>query len=72
MTAQFTYFKCPNCEALYQQVRFEGGLETTELQTACEFCGAPLPERDGSFASKYFLLRKSERPIWRLQIHPKR
>ena len=52
------FFKCPNCDALYQVVRAEAGPETTsEGERACRVCGAPLAVRDGAFVLKYFLLR---------------
>ncbi len=60
------FFKCPNCDALYQVVRAEAGPETTsDGEIACRVCGAPLAARDGEFVLKYFLLRQAGRKeVW--------
>jgi hypothetical protein len=51
-------FKCPNCEALYQVVPIEAGL-ANDREITCRTCRGPLRGRDGQFALKYFLLRRS-------------
>lgn len=57
-----TFFKCPNCAALYQVIRVESGPETTaDQEVACRACGAPLDAHDGEFVLKYFLLRTAGR-----------
>jgi hypothetical protein len=53
-------FTCPNCQALYQVVKVERGLETVDRDVACS-CGSPLPGREGNFVLKYFMLRKAAR-----------
>jgi hypothetical protein len=55
------HFNCPNCDALYQIVKVEAGLETIDAQVTCRICGAPLPGREGGMVLKYFLLRKAAR-----------
>jgi hypothetical protein len=55
------FFKCPNCDALYQVVRVEAGPETSDGEIACRVCGSPLAARDGEFVLKYFLLRAARR-----------
>jgi hypothetical protein len=54
-------FTCPNCQALYQVVKVEPGLETVDRELACLSCGAPLSGREGNFVLKYFMLRKAAR-----------
>jgi hypothetical protein len=54
-------FTCLNCKALYQLVKVEAGLETVDRAVTCLVCGAPLPNREGEFVLKYFLLRKAAR-----------
>lgn len=51
-------FKCPNCEALYQVERIETG-PANDRKITCRACGGPLEGREGQFAFKYFLLRRS-------------
>ena len=55
------FFKCPNCDALYQVVRVEAGPEISDGEIACRVCGSPLAARDGEFVLKYFLLRAARR-----------
>jgi hypothetical protein len=55
------FFKCPNCNALYQVVRVETLPETSDGEIACRVCGGPLAARDGEFVLKYFLLRTAGR-----------
>ena len=56
--AEFRFFKCPSCAALYQVVKAEAGPETEASELACLTCVAPLSPRDGKFVLKYFLLRE--------------
>jgi hypothetical protein len=58
-------FVCPNCDALYELVKVKAGPETVDRAVACRSCGAPLPEREGKFVLKYFLLRKATRRLRR-------
>jgi len=60
------FFKCQNCDALYQVVRADAGPETTgDGEIARRVCGAPLAARDGEFVLKYFLLRQASRQeVW--------
>jgi hypothetical protein len=46
-------FRCPNCEAEYKVVRVEAP-PTHDRQLICLSCGAPLHNREGKFALKYF------------------
>ena len=55
------FFKCPNCEALYQVIRAEAGPESADGEIACRVCGGPLAGREGEFVLKYFLLRTAGR-----------
>jgi hypothetical protein len=59
--AEFRFFKCPSCAALYQVVKAEAGPETEASELACLTCVAPLNPRDGKFVLKYFLLREGRR-----------
>ena len=52
-------FSCPHCNALYHVVRGEAGPETVYREITCRACGGLLPEREGEFVLKYFLLRKA-------------
>jgi len=52
-------FSCPHCGALYHLVKGEAGPETVYREIKCRICGGPLPEREGEFVLKYFLLRKA-------------
>ena len=61
-------FTCSNCKALYQVVKLEAGLETTNTEIRCRVCGGPFVGREGKFVLKYFLLREAirrERRKWR-------
>jgi hypothetical protein len=42
-------------------IRQEAGSETVNSEITCCACGGPLPNRDGKFVLKYFLLRKGGR-----------
>jgi hypothetical protein len=55
-----SYF-CQNCKALYQIVKVEAGPQTADREVTCRDCGAPFPTREGTFALKYFMLRKATR-----------
>jgi predicted Zn finger-like uncharacterized protein len=55
------FFRCPNCNALYQVVRAKAGPETVDLEAACGLCGEALVAREGQFVLKYYLLRKAIR-----------
>jgi predicted RNA-binding Zn-ribbon protein involved in translation (DUF1610 family) len=46
-------FLCPNCDAEYKLVRVEAP-PTHDKQLTCLTCGAPLRNREGKFAFKYF------------------
>jgi len=46
-------FKCPTCEAKYKVVRVEAPAEY-DRQLICLSCGAPIRNREGKFALKYF------------------
>ena len=59
--AEKTSFTCPTCNALYQMVRQEAGPENVNSEITCRACGGPLPNREGKFVLKYFLLRKGGR-----------
>ena len=48
-----TQFKCPTCEAGYKVVRAEAPAEYDRQLTRLS-CGAPLRNREGKFALKYF------------------
>jgi hypothetical protein len=54
-------FVCPTCQALYRLVRQEAGPETVDTKLTCRACGGPLPNREGRFVLKYFLLREGGR-----------
>ena len=54
-------FNCPNCDALYQVVKSDPGLETIDHSVTCRSCRAQLPAREGKFVLKYFLLRNAIR-----------
>jgi transcription elongation factor Elf1 len=49
-------FTCPNCQALYQVVKVECGLETIDRDITCRSCGALLPGRENNFVLKHFML----------------
>ena len=50
------FFKCPNCNALYQVIRGESGPETTtDREVPCRVCGA-LRVRSPPSVAKYYTL----------------
>jgi hypothetical protein len=55
------FFRCPNCNALYQVVRAKAGPEIVDFEGACGLCGGALVAREGQFVLKYYLLRKAIR-----------
>ena len=59
-TSKFSFYQCPNCEALYQRVRSRVG-PGDDPQIACNTCSAPLATREGEFVLKYFMLREAAR-----------
>jgi predicted Zn finger-like uncharacterized protein len=61
-SSTFNFFTCPNCKALYEVVKVEGGPETDKREIRCSACGGPLAGREGKFVLKYFLLRKAIPP----------
>ena len=63
---RYAFFKCPNCDALYQVVRVEALPEARDHEIKCLVCGEPLAAREGEFVLKYFLLRTAARKkTWR-------
>lgn len=54
-------FQCPNCEAGYKVVRVEAARTGEDRQLTCLGCGAPLLNREGKFALKYFRTEGSRR-----------
>ena len=58
---RFDFFTCPNCRALYQLVRAQGGPEAVQDEPTCGYCGAPFSARAGKFVLKYFMLRPAVR-----------
>jgi hypothetical protein len=52
-------FICPRCKAMYQVITEEAGPETVYSEITA--CGGPLPNREGKYVLKYFLLRKGAR-----------
>jgi hypothetical protein len=49
-----TKFNCPTCETTYKVVRTEASPSFDERQLLCVSCGAPLRNREGKYALKYF------------------
>jgi transcription elongation factor Elf1 len=47
-------FNCPTCETTYKVVRTEASPFLNERQLLCLSCGAPLQNREGKYALKYF------------------
>jgi predicted Zn finger-like uncharacterized protein len=45
-----SFFRCPNCNALYQVVRAKAGPETVDLEAACGICNGALVAREGQCA----------------------
>jgi len=64
-------FTCPNCSSLYEVAKAEAMAEAIDPNIACPTCDGPLPAREGQFALKYFLYRKTASgPKWqRLPLH---
>ena len=54
-------FRCPNCEAQYKVVRVETAA-THSIQLTCLSCGAPLNNREGGYALKYFRVSDGAEP----------
>ena len=52
------FFNCPKCKALYHVVKVPAGQKSVEGKVTCRFCSAPLPNREGVYVLKYFLLHK--------------
>jgi hypothetical protein len=52
-TAETTSFHCPNCQTRYKVVKVEASKEH-DRPLSCLSCGAPLINREGKFALKYF------------------
>ena len=63
------FFRCPNCDALYQVVKAEVGPKTSHRELECLVCGAPFAARDDKFVLKYFLLRTANRKNGSWQRH---
>lgn len=59
-----TKFRCSNCETEYKIVRVEAPA-THKDPLLCLSCGAPLQNREGKFALKYFRTDGSRRPMYR-------
>ena len=57
----FNPFTCPNCKALYQVVKVEARLETTDREITCQVCRGPLAGQEAKFVLKYFFLREGIR-----------
>jgi predicted RNA-binding Zn-ribbon protein involved in translation (DUF1610 family) len=56
-------FQCPTCKTEYKVVRIEAARTPQEHPLTCLSCGAPLRNREGKFAIKYF--RVDGRPLTR-------
>ena len=50
-------FLCPECGAKYRLTCIEALAEPTN-RVACIACGEPLPDREGEFFNKYFLIER--------------
>lgn len=59
--AKMASAKCSTCEASYQVVRVEAQPTFDEKQLLCPGCGAPLRNREGKYALKYF--RSNGKPL---------
>ena len=53
--SDWPFFNCPKCKALYHVVKV-ADLSPTEGTATCRLCGEPLPDREGPYVLKYFLL----------------
>jgi hypothetical protein len=60
-STKFSFFNCPNCQALYQLIKQTAEPKSNERQITCRACGAPFSSRDGKFALKYLMLREASR-----------
>lgn len=47
-------YLCPNCGAHYRMVRVEADPDASAPELTCLSCGAPMQNRQGRFALKYF------------------
>jgi hypothetical protein len=56
-------FNCPTCEAAYKVVGVEAPPEY-DRQLICLSCGAPLRNREGKLALKYFLTDDGREVKW--------
>jgi DNA-directed RNA polymerase subunit RPC12/RpoP len=54
MNPATTKFECSTCQAEYKLVRVETPPDRRDKQLTCLSCGAPLRNREGKFALKYF------------------
>jgi hypothetical protein len=54
MNQATTKFECSTCRAEYKLVRVEAPPNKHDKQLTCLGCGAPLRNREGKFALKYF------------------
>lgn len=57
---KYTKYKCRTCEEVYKVVRAEAPPEY-DRQVTCLSCGAPLLNREGNFALKYFRVESGAR-----------
>jgi ssDNA-binding Zn-finger/Zn-ribbon topoisomerase 1 len=70
-STKFSFFNCPNCQALYQLIKQAAAPKYNERQITCRACGASLPAREGKFALKYLMLREAARvQRWRRPRNP--
>jgi hypothetical protein len=60
---KYTKYKCQTCEAVYKVVRVEAPPEY-DRQVTCLSCGAPLLNREGKFALKYFRVEGGREIKW--------
>lgn len=61
-------FTCANCGGVYEVMRLEAPIASSERQIKCICCGVPLRGRDGNFILKYFLVSENSgksRQQWR-------
>jgi predicted RNA-binding Zn-ribbon protein involved in translation (DUF1610 family) len=56
-------YDCPNCGTHYRMVRVEADPDAHAPELTCLSCGAPMMNRHGRFALKYFRVtgRRRER-----------
>jgi transcription elongation factor Elf1 len=55
-----TLFDCSRCGTQYKVVRVEAPAAPDHQAIACLDCGAPLDAREGTFALKYFRMKRSQ------------